>query len=55
MNQIFQLWYEGNMLFKYHAIKVGGWGGKSKAHFRLQGGWGSGEGLNLLTRYLNSP
>ena len=32
-----------------------GRGGKSKPHFRSQGETGgSGEGLNLLTRYLNS-
>ena len=28
------------MLFKYHEIKVGGWGVKSKAHFHSQGGRG---------------
>ena len=39
------------MLFKYHAIKVGGRGG----HILLRGGRVSREGLNVLMRYLNSP
>ena len=40
------------MLFKYHAIKVGGRGG---SHILLQWWRVSQEGLNGLMRYLNNP
>ena len=59
MNQTCRFGYEGHTQICRSSImrsKWGGGGGKPKAHFRSQGGrGGSGEGLNLLTRYLNSP
>ena len=58
MNQTCHFGYEAHMRLCCSSImraKVGR-GEKLKPHFRLHGETrGSGEGLNLLTRYLNRP